>query len=400
MIKSSQSVTFKNVLPEHIRDTYPKFVEFLQVYYDYMCKENSPSWLIENLADNMGIDTATDTFLMLLKNEIGALTPTLHAIDRRLFLKHIHDIYESKGSEQSIKSLFQMIYNIPAEVIYPSEDMLRSSVGKWSKQISIRCQLISGDVSVSDLTGRYVTGVSSGAYAIVDRIEFFTYLNYSVYEIFFDVSDLSGEFAAYEDVTVDSLARFNVYPVLSEIKIINGGTGYASGTRLNITNPSYAGIAGRCYIDVVGLSGDIKSIAITDFGVNITPDTVTTLTITDITVTDIIIPLYSYIVDLSILGGGNATAKVVVNGMCRYRGSYFDTSGMPSGSDKIQDSYYYQTFSYVIKSALPLDTYKKDMQLTHSAGYKMFGEYIQSDDIANGTDSILSPTLSSRLTVA
>lgn len=398
MIKSSQAVTFKNVLPEHIRDTYPKFVEFLQVYYDYMSKENSPSWLIENLSDNLDIDNATDTFLLLLKNEIGMPIPTTHSVDRRLFLKHIRDIYESKGTEQSIRSLFQLVYGLPCDVLHPSEQMLKPSNGKWSKQISIRCQLISGNPH--DLAGRMMTGVQSGAYAIIDRVEYYTYLSYSVYEIFFNVTDLSGGFVAYEDVTVGSFARFNIFPVFSKVTVTNGGTGYTSGTRLNITNPSYAGIGGKCFIDVVGLSGDIKSIAINDFGVNITPDTISTLTIIDVTITDITIPLFTYTIDLSGHGNGDATATVTVGGMCFYRGNFFDTTGMPSGSDKIQDSYYYQTFSYVIKSILPLDTYKDAMKLTHSAGYKMFGEFVRSTNAANGTTSVMTPVLTSRLTIS
>jgi len=104
-MKATQATTFKNVLPEHIITDYPKFVEFLRVYYEYMSKTNSPSWLIENLSENLAIDTATDTFLLMLKHEIGYNIPASHVVDRRILMKHIKDIYVAKGTYQSMVTI-------------------------------------------------------------------------------------------------------------------------------------------------------------------------------------------------------------------------------------------------------------------------------------------------------
>jgi hypothetical protein len=53
---------------------------------------------------------------------------------------------------------------------------------------------------------------------------------------------------------------------------------------------------------------------------------------------------------------------------------YLDDKGFPSSRDKIQDSYFWQNFSYVIESALPVENWKSNfLNLVHPAGFKFFG---------------------------
>ena len=53
---------------------------------------------------------------------------------------------------------------------------------------------------------------------------------------------------------------------------------------------------------------------------------------------------------------------------------YLDGKSFPSGTDKVQDSYFWQNFSYVIESALPVENWKSNfLNLVHPAGFKFFG---------------------------
>jgi hypothetical protein len=55
-------------------------------------------------------------------------------------------------------------------------------------------------------------------------------------------------------------------------------------------------------------------------------------------------------------------------------GAYRDGKSFPSGRDKIQDSYFWQNFSYVIETSLPVDNWKSNfLNLVHPAGFKFFG---------------------------
>lgn len=59
-----------------------------------------------------------------------------------------------------------------------------------------------------------------------------------------------------------------------------------------------------------------------------------------------------------------------------YPGKYLSYDGHTSSFKKIQDSYYYQEYSYVIKSGISLNLYKDILiNLTHPAGTKVFAEF-------------------------
>lgn len=65
----------------------------------------------------------------------------------------------------------------------------------------------------------------------------------------------------------------------------------------------------------------------------------------------------------------------VVSGVIENRGKYTDTKGFLSWNQRLQDSYYYQIFSYVIKSDTSFKKYKKFVRdIVHPAGTKFFGQ--------------------------
>ena len=58
-------------------------------------------------------------------------------------------------------------------------------------------------------------------------------------------------------------------------------------------------------------------------------------------------------------------------------GIYTDNKGFLSDSIKLQDSYFYQQFSYVIRTGNNVDTWKNDFnRLVHPAGFIFFGEIL------------------------
>ena len=68
---------------------------------------------------------------------------------------------------------------------------------------------------------------------------------------------------------------------------------------------------------------------------------------------------------------------VVKAGQGKGRGYWSTTRGFLNSDKYIQDSYFYQDFSYQIKAALTLDKYKDILYNTfHIAGTELFGEYL------------------------
>ena len=85
--------------------------------------------------------------------------------------------------------------------------------------------------------------------------------------------------------------------------------------------------------------------------------------------------------DLSNFSGGfdvSGDTKDYAN----YEGYYKDTGGFLSFGKKLQDSFYFQDYSYVVKANRSIDRYGKIVKnLIHTAGYKLFGAVELRDEL-------------------
>ena len=82
----------------------------------------------------------------------------------------------------------------------------------------------------------------------------------------------------------------------------------------------------------------------------------------------------------------NASGLPSITGLRSYEGKYTDTKGFLSWNNRLQDNFFYQVYSYVIRSKKALTVYKQFVNnLLHPAGTKMFGEFTQTSNVAVGT---------------
>ena len=82
----------------------------------------------------------------------------------------------------------------------------------------------------------------------------------------------------------------------------------------------------------------------------------------------------------------NATGLPSITGLRSYDGKYTDTKGFLSWNNRLQDNFFYQVYSYVIRSKTALQKYKQFVNdLLHPTGTKMFGEYQTSSNVSVGT---------------
>ena len=80
-------------------------------------------------------------------------------------------------------------------------------------------------------------------------------------------------------------------------------------------------------------------------------------------------------INASAVGDGNATLTAKLGAIAEYDGYFDGTQGLLSGQGKLEDNYYYQDFSYVIKTDVDVTSYRdKITDLVHPAGLAMFGE--------------------------
>lgn len=79
--------------------------------------------------------------------------------------------------------------------------------------------------------------------------------------------------------------------------------------------------------------------------------------------------------NLSRSGTTPATGDPIISGIVEDPGRYTDTKGFLSWDKKIRDNFYYQEYSYVLRSSKSVKTYRDTVhEVVHPAGTKMFGQ--------------------------
>lgn len=350
----SISKLIPNQFPLHVRENYPNFINFIQHYYKFLEQDGNVIREIYNLPENFSIDKTREEFLEFFYQELAPTLPNDIVADKKKLLRFIKQFYLAKGTEASVEFLFRIVYNDIATVSYPGELILRCSDGEWSKKTIIKTTS-NTDISI---VGRKIFGNISGAVAIIDKVT-----TTNVGDLYYDIlelSNLSGVFLAGETIqTRDSLQQYT--SILSghvwKVEVqkdssgsLLGGGGYSVGETIPVTESSFSDAIIKVN-SIDDATGAIKTIIVENSG-------------------------YGYISTFNITNANNkgASLKCYVGGVFYEVGSYLSQRGLLSGTSVIQDSYKYQTFSYVVSSNIALKEYELLLRsTTHPAGLLLLG---------------------------
>ena len=177
---------------------------------------------------------------------------------------------------------------------------------------------------------------------------------------------------------------------IKRIELTNFGTGYSSaslpvitvntttGSSANLIATNIQGKSASLSVDtsnnITGI-GSIRDVEIVNFGINYSAANASA----------------------SAIGDGNAILSPVISGLGIRQGVWLDDDGKIDYKI-IQDSYYYQDYSYVIKSGLTFQTYSKTLkQILHPAGLIYFGEIQILNDLNVAAELINNEDISRML---
>ncbi len=430
------SVKVEGQLPDFVKQDHATFVAFLEAYYEYMEQNGKPYEIVGNLRQYANLDATTEDFLNYFKKQFAKDLPeAIFANANKPFvLKHLRDFYRSKGNEKSFRFLFRLLYKEEINFYYPNKDMLRVSDGKYTKNKIVRVVDTTGNDGVFDLLGRKIKGTTSGASALVETILKEHVGAFVVSTIF--LSNVNGTFTPYETITDDiktfvlggmvtgatitaagnNYIKDTVIPMagggtsaagafisiddlstgfIKSIIINSGGSGYSVGDKLIVNNVDKMDIDGRTasfIVRTVDGSGGVTAITIESAGRGYTSlPTVSGGSGTGLSVTlngegiggiktlRVVNNGFGYvstpILDLSGMGDGTASAVAVVSSYeNEHNKQFIGDDGFLSATKYIQDSHYYQLFSYVLTSSRPISEWKDIVKRTaHPAGLALFG---------------------------
>lgn len=421
-------------IPYHIRESNPLFTKFIEYYYEFQQASNIPA-IIQDIKNYNDIDAVEEQFLLDFFEEFKNFPHAIVA-DKRLIAKHVYDLYKSKGSENSLKLLFRIVYGEEIDVYYPQNDVLRASDGRWIQDSTITVQTISGQIKstsnkIEIITATHPITFELKSYEVFDaneiRIVFQPNQSYQISN--------NQQINVYTNDTLDFVGEAVLMPI--SIDVESGGAYWQVGQLIVLPGPVSDTI---CQVKRVGPGGSIKKLDIIQYGRGISSDTTYSispfvykpsssyteaytekisdfppaykhnLNIFDINedVVESVIGFMSdqkYVLDGYVLNGyinriafsqtysnsiqqssilneeitleqwvnSKARLKLRVGYNAKSGGYYEDVRGQPSApSICLQDNFYYQLFSYVITTSKLLSEYKNIISLIHPAGMKYF----------------------------
>lgn len=145
-------------------------------------------------------------------------------IDKRTLIKNIKKFYSAKGTDKSIKFLFNSIVsqdptNIP-EVYNPKDYTLKASTSDWITKYSLKVKSLTGDLS--GLIGERITQtVPTFASAVVDNVIYIgDYAGEQLYELILEPSSINSTFTINPKTQLEK-ALPSAYDAGSRIDVVS-----------------------------------------------------------------------------------------------------------------------------------------------------------------------------------
>lgn len=259
-------------IPEHLRDTAPLFISFLETYYEYAQQRTNSVGLIQYHRSNTDIDFTLDSYVNKFYSTYGPQLPLELAVDKRNFIKLLNSIYTAKGTEKAFKLLFRVLFNEDVSITTPSDQILKASDGVWSRESFFTTDILFGTVDnienkivFSNQWGNFY--IESTRYEFVSPTKIRFYYN-SISKIRLDVDQIF--FIKNSDNTNKFVGGLVKSP--QTLKIKEPGTSWQVGQVIVIP-----GTVKNTIARVVGINsvGGITGIEILEFGYEHSPNQTT-----------------------------------------------------------------------------------------------------------------------------
>jgi hypothetical protein len=233
----------------------------------------NPVQSIHQLCQYSDPDGTLDQFLINFRNAFLNSIPEKLAdgLDKKTLVKNIKSFYEAKGTRRASEIIFQLLFNIPAEIRYPRDNILRASDGKWETKKVMRALEV-GFSDAGKLVGQTITQFKTNlvdkATAVVESVVKYPIGGKIVVELVLGYDSVVGDFvpgariigSSNEDE--DDLIVLNSTGVITEKVITSNGALYNENDLIQTTG----GGTGALYsVGPVGL-GSLEELIVDEGG--------------------------------------------------------------------------------------------------------------------------------------
>jgi hypothetical protein len=177
-------------------------------------------------------------------------------------LSRAKDFYTSKGTDQSYKILFAILYGKEIEVISPQDYMLRPSDNNYFITKNILVEQITGNdptVLNGSILNQFISGIGTIS-ASIYNVEYRQIFNKNLYEISLDTTSFTGDFETTGSTRIiESIeSNSNTITVDSTIGFAQSGAIIAQKSDLIKINLKYTDKTNNQFLNVTGLNASLS----------------------------------------------------------------------------------------------------------------------------------------------
>jgi hypothetical protein len=234
----------------------PKFINFVQTFYQYLEETGNPLYYSRNFPILDDVDLTTQNILTFIKQKYFINIQLSTEANIRQIVKHCLDIYRSKGTQRCIELLFRLVFDEVVDFYYPKDDLMKLSSGNWYVPKYIELSLNHNNTL---LFHKKIQGLISGATAFVDAIVR-TVVNNRYISLAY-ISAIEGQFVTGEiiyptDNSLDISQCPTMIGSLTDVTISaqGSGLGFSIGDLVNINSMYGQGAVGLVsgIVDTIG----------------------------------------------------------------------------------------------------------------------------------------------------
>ena len=229
--------------PSFYEEEGQNFIAFVKAYYEWAEQQDNFINMSRSIYEIKDIDSTSESFIKYFKNKYILSLPESIIADKKLLVKHILELYRSKGTQRAYELLFRLFFNEEISLYIPSDFLFKPSEALWYVPYYIE---VSDHPLLPELVGKKIYSKKEG-FATVENY-FVKIVNNKTINVL-TLSGLEGNFNFNEQVYCDDFPEITpenapiIFGSLSSISITNGGSNFKIGDLLNINAGGEGGIA-------------------------------------------------------------------------------------------------------------------------------------------------------------
>ncbi len=250
------STLVENQFPAFYKEEGPKFLAFIKAYYQYLETTGKQQDIQRNLKNYKDIDDTLDEYIQYFRSELMPEIPDDALADKRLLAKRIKDLYTTKGTIDSYKLLFKILYDEDVEINFPADQMLKVSDGDFRID---RYLVTHHDPRAYTLIGKTIKGTDSQAEGLVEDVKRLVAKNRDIDQIL--LSNVKGSFNHLEAIQLKGVP--NSYAPIVEcgirrVTVATGGGEYRKGDIVDIISSKTGAFAKAVVTDTSDLQSKVN----------------------------------------------------------------------------------------------------------------------------------------------